>query len=65
MQLRKDKGNSENAIVGNTQPQDKLGNWRSQDDKMPTPMWWKELDKRKGQKDSNPRGRENCQMGNK
>ena len=52
-------------MVGSTQPQDKLRNWRSQDDKMLAPMWWKESNERKGQKSNNPRGRESCQMGNR
>ena len=65
MWLRKDRSNSGNAIVGNTQSQDKLGNWESQNAEMPTPMWQKKSNKRKGQKDSNPRRRENYQMGNR
>ena len=27
------------TMVGSTQPRDKLGNQRNQDDKMPAPMW--------------------------
>jgi len=56
-------------MVGSTQPKDKLGDKRGQNNKMFTPVWQskskrgRQEEKRK--KSSNPRRRENRQMDNK
>ena len=41
MQFGENRGYIGNIVATSTQPRDKLEDWRSQDDKMPTTVWKK------------------------
>ena len=69
MRPRKDRDNLRNAIVGYTQPKNKLEDGRGQNDEVSTPVWQSKNKRgRKEEKEkegSNPRERENRQVGNR
>jgi len=62
---REDRSNSGDAIVGGTQSGDKLGDRRSQDDEMPTLVWQKRSEEKKGQKSGDRGRRKNHPMGDR
>ena len=63
MQSRKDRSDIRHALVTGTQPRDRLGKGRSQDDKVSTHLWMIYGQERNGPKNKEKEAREEGDTG--